>query len=246
MRFFLLSCILACYDAEALLFTSPSPHLGRVVTRPGADLATSNPLFSVRTEHSDDMPETVEDKVVATFLWSTGLPHAKLVDKVFLESDTNEDGKIDFAETYELILQLYLRLNRRAPIPPPGKQSIRLIFDDCDVDQSGFIERKEFGRLVRILMRRAFWRMASHQSVTLLGAPLLTEYLIRVFRHKRWLFKTVKKHAPASVKSLVTSPTFWRTMMLLFLVNCLGNLVLGLVNKLIDYSRNVESEETDT
>lgn len=90
-------------------------------------------------------------------------------------------------------------------------------------------------------MRRAMWRLLSHKSVSLVGAPLLAEYsIVRLFHHYKWDFEVASRIVPVRALPVVTSSmSFWRTVLLIAFVKSLGNLVLGVVNRMLDYSRYV-------
>ena len=106
----------------------------------------------------------------------------KFVDRLFDETDTNNDGTISFDEAYVGFLLLYIQLNRQAPIPPPSRKTALLLFLQADIDNSNVLNRDQYRLLLQKMVRRAFFRLSSHKLVTWVGAPLLAEgaYLNRV------------------------------------------------------------------
>lgn len=226
----------------------PWPHKVAVPTsdNPSANFSRRKFALFAALNASDKGGERLSftDRLVAFFLWRPAQPLSKVVDRVFANADSNNDGRVDLSETYELVLKMYVKINQAAPIPPPNKEVIKVVFEYSDVNDDGTIDRKEFVGLMRILMSRALWRLISFKSVSLVGAPLLTEYLVRLFRRKRWLFEFVQSTAPPFLQDIITSSAFWRTLVLVFLINTLGGMILGLVNWLLDYSKYVNDTVT--
>ena len=99
----------------------------------------------------------------------------KFVDRLFDETDTNNDGTISFDEAYVGFLLLYIQLNRQAPIPPPSRNTALLLFLQADIDNSNVLNRDQYRLLLQKMVRRAFFRLSSHKLVTWVGAPLLAE-----------------------------------------------------------------------
>jgi len=56
----------------------------------------------------------------------------KHLDRVFEEADENNDGWNSFEEVYVRVLLFYIRLNQKAPIPPPSKQRVKTLYQQAD------------------------------------------------------------------------------------------------------------------
>ena len=142
---------------------------------------------------------------------------------------------MDIAETYEMVLKLYLKLNRQAPIPPPSRATVLAFFRESDVDGNRRISRDEFGRLARIIGRRAIFRLVAHKMVTLIGAPLLAEYTLRrLLIGRPHLHAWAARVVPERYLGTLTSVTLWRTVLIVLFVASMGNIALGIVDFLLD------------
>jgi len=168
------------------------------------------------------------------------------VDKVFDRADTNKDGTIDLAETYEMVLQIYVKLNRQAPIPPPPRHKVYELFQASDIDKNNRISRDEFSKLARTLGRRAITRLLAHKLVTLIGAPILAEFTLRQFMGRAWLHKLAARVIPEPFLSTVTSVSFCRTILIILFVASLGNIVLGVVNFVLDFQIGTSTSAAKT
>lgn len=144
-------------------------------------------------------------------------------------------------ETYALVLRMYIFLNRKAPIKPPSREKVREFFEITDADNSGAIDREEFNTLIAILIRRASIRLLSHKTVSLLGAPVLEEVVVRLFLRHKWGFLTAQKVLPAKLFSVASSVTFWRTLLLIVFVKTLGNIAVGVATWCLDYANRSSS-----
>jgi len=165
----------------------------------------------------------------------------KFVDKLFLETDANKDGSISFDEAYVGCLLLYVHLNRQAPIPPPSREKAFVLFLQADKDKSNVLNREQYGMILRKIVRRAFLRLSTHKVVTWVGAPLLTEVIVRSLVSRKEGFERVMRFVVPSnwqetVIPIATSRAFHRALWMVILVTMLGNVCLGCVNFLLDLS----------
>jgi len=172
----------------------------------------------------------------------------KFVDKLFDNADTNHDGTVDLTETYEMVLQMYVKLNRSAPIPPPTREKVYRIFRASDTDRNDRISREEFTSLAKTLGRRAMTRLVAHKVVTLIGAPLLTTEIVQILRTQPFVEKRLHKYAafliPDRLEAELMSASFVRTALIILFVATLGNITIGIVNFLLDLSMSDEDKET--
>ena len=140
----------------------------------------------------------------------TGRSFETAANKIFDAADSNEDGSIDSEETYELVLKLYCQVNRRAPIKPPTKEAVNVLFSQVDVDANGGLTRQEFGRFCRLLIGRAAVRIAGFNVVRFGVAPL----------------------AAAAIASNYALLPIVRTLLSVVFIAFLGNLALAAVDSI--------------
>lgn len=167
----------------------------------------------------------------------------RFVDNLFHETDTNEDGMVSFNEAYVGCLLLYVQLNRRAPIPPPNREKfLRIFLQAADKNRSNelnLLDKEEYRHVLRKTVGRAILRLTSHKLVTLIGAPLLTEIIVRSIAKNMDGFEAIMRYTlPAkfhdAVIPTVTSTSFLRGFWMLVLVTTLGNACLAAVTMLLD------------
>jgi hypothetical protein len=170
----------------------------------------------------------------------------RFLQKLYDESDINHDGSISFDESYELMLKLYIKINRQAPIPPPTRATAFKLYRRADKDRNNSLSRDEFTLLANNLFERALSRLVAHKTVTLIGAPVLAEFLMRKLSGQEWLPQLAEMIVPMrfheNVLPTLTSATFGRMVLLVLLVSALGNVVLGMVNWM--WGMSLPSEET--
>ena len=169
----------------------------------------------------------------------------RFVDKLFDETDTNNDGTVSFEEAYVGCLLLYVQLNRQAPIPPPSRKKFLRIFlqaaDKNKSNKSNALDKEEYGDILKKIVGRAFLRLTSHKIATLIGAPLLAEMIVRGLASRKDGFEALLRYiVPINFQEAViptlTSRAFHRGLWIVILVNTLGNIFLGSVTLLLDMS----------
>lgn len=158
------------------------------------------------------------------------------IEDTFDKADTNGNGRISASETYDLVLQIYLKINRQAPINPPSREKAALIFDNADKDQNGDIDRAEFKRLMAILLSRASTRLVAHKFFTLVGAPFLAWELTGFLSDKVGLLNWVATKLIAEQQYLetVTNEGFWQTVFTVLFVSTLGDTILTKTSSIYD------------
>lgn len=171
----------------------------------------------------------------------------RIFDKVFNDADLNKDGTVNFNEVYELVLQVYIKLNRSAPIPPPSREIVMKIYRKSDKNSDNRLTREEFKSLANTFTGRVLTRLTGYKLVTLVGAPLLAEYMIRNLTGNEWLESLPAMIIPTQyeekVLPVVTSKAFWRTVLMVLFVATLGNIVLSIVDLILEITLRDDGEE---
>ncbi|VEU40582.1 unnamed protein product [Pseudo-nitzschia multistriata] len=169
----------------------------------------------------------------------------RFVDKLFQETDANNDGQISFEEAYIGCLMLYVQLNQSAPIPPPDRKKFRRIFSQAAAEGNKWNNKKnaldleQYENMLKKLVARAVLRLTSHKIVTIAGAPLLAEMIVRsLAKRKKGFEELLRSIIPlqfqdATIPTL-TSKAFHRGLWMVILVTTLGNIVLATVTQLLD------------
>jgi Ca2+-binding EF-hand superfamily protein len=213
----------------AILYIWALFFLTTVSASPRNSLAVTNPVKSAVLAAKNAITgslSSLEGKIDGRF--------RRLIGKTFDDGDINKDGKISLNECNDLVLRLYIHINRQAPIPPPSRSTVRRLFQAHDDSGNGRISRDEFTDLARMLGRRALVRLVAHTMVTLVCAPLLAECVVRELRDKLWLPKVAKFVVPqrleAKILPIVTSQSFCLSALTVSFVSTLGNMVTGTVN----------------
>ena len=73
----------------------------------------------------------------------------------------------------------YIELNRKAPIPPPSKQRVKLLYDSADWSHNKRLDSDEFQALASTLAARGYTRLLAHKIVTIVVAPLVANYAVQ-------------------------------------------------------------------
>ena len=170
----------------------------------------------------------------------------RVVQNIFDDADTNNDGSISFGECYELVLKLYIKINRQAPIPPPTRKTVLQLYQQNDTNRNKRLSRNEFTALAQVLVGRAATRLAAHKFVTLVCAPLLAELLVRQLTGRKWLPELaiwiVPDRYELKVLPIITSKAVMRTVIMIGLMRTLGNFIIGTVNWILDMYTLMEEE----
>jgi hypothetical protein len=169
----------------------------------------------------------------------------EFIDQTFDDADTNKNGLISVSEAYALVLHIYLKINRKAPIPPPSRSKVEDLFNNADMDKNGQLKRDEFKRLMLILVSRASTRLLSYKLLTTVLAPLLASQIVHFLSGNVGALegaanqlvseKYLKIFMSDSVwlEGLVNEPLVL-TVVTAFLVSKLGDKVLGASSSMVD------------
>jgi Ca2+-binding EF-hand superfamily protein len=165
----------------------------------------------------------------------------RFVDRMFRKMDIDHDGTISFQEAYEGILKFYIKLNQQAPIPPPSREKVQMLYRQADKTNNDELNREEFRRLLKRAVRRAVVRLAAHKVVTIVGAPAVAEWIVRNLAFRIDTLERATRYVVPlrfhdKVIPVITSRSFHRTLWIAILVATLGNLCLKTVNFLLDLS----------
>lgn len=157
--------------------------------------------------------------------------------QLFEDADINGDGFVSIPEAYEFVLQMYISLNRHAPVMPPSRDKVAELFLDFDSNrQDRGLNQSEFIQLVQHFSQRAVSTVAASRWVTVVGAPLLTEGVLRVMMllHEKSSTMATMKMIQTILPQFVTSITFLRSILLVFFATTLADIVLATVNWILD------------
>ena len=170
----------------------------------------------------------------------------QIIDETFDDSDTNKNGLISVNEAYDIVLQIYVKINRQAPISPPTRSKVEDLFNNADMDKNGQIKRDEFKQLMCILASRASTRLLSHKFLTIVAAPLLALQTVHFLSGKIDVLKGVANQlVPDNYLETVTSEAFWETALTVLFVTTLGDTVLGASSAIYDRLIDKKSDDAD-
>ena len=167
---------------------------------------------------------------------TTTTRYERFIERIYNNADSNHDGSISAQEVYDLVLRLYIYVNRQAPIDPPTRDAVHRLFQISDTNRNRRISRDEFTQLARLLGNRAFSRILTCKLISLLVAPCLATLLVRQLSQQAWLPELAATIFPDSVLPTLTSIELWRTVWIVVLVATLGKSVMQLVNAWLDSS----------
>jgi len=162
---------------------------------------------------------------------------AKKLAKIWDEADTDHDGTLSPDEVYELVLKFYIKVNRQAPINPPTRDRVMLLFAQADVSQTGRLDYSEFVRLIRTMYARASSRVLVHKVIQMIFAPLMAISLIHFVQTseqtQEWIQPvkaTVSEYMPKLIMQFLLMEKLWATLCTVFFVQKLGGLALSFVD----------------
>jgi hypothetical protein len=176
----------------------------------------------------------------------------RIVQTIFDDADANKDGRISFDECYELVLKLYINLNRQGSDSATNSWTRfssylpRMMW----ITTTKF-PRHEFQSLSQILVGQAATRLVAHKVVTLLCAPLLAEWVVRHLQHQ----SMVAFSGPVVGTGSNRTPSIachhfqglrGRTVVIIAFVATLGNIIIDMVNRIVDLYTLKENKISST
>lgn len=174
-----------------------------------------------------------------SLLWDRPQSWDRQLTQVYHDADLNRDGSITFDECYERLLRFYIKLNQQAPIPPPDRAAVRQLYQRADWNHNRRLNLEEFKQLAVVLIERAYVRLLVHKLVTILIGPFLATTLVHELATRTTLqplrttvatFLKEQTVLPGALAATLQSPHFWKTVVLIFTVSHLGNMVLHVAN----------------
>ena len=150
----------------------------------------------------------------------------KYTDELFDKLDENSDGVLSFDEVYEIMLLVSIKVNRQAPIPPPTKETARILFKMSDLDKSGKLTKDELKKIVLLSMPRTTARLVSHKILSLAVAPMLALKTVAALDGNVWFEELGKKWVPEEFHHIVLTKDFWKLALTVAFVSVLGSLVI--------------------
>ena len=152
----------------------------------------------------------------------------KYIDGVFYKADVNH-------EVYELVLLIYITLNRQAPISPPSRAKIIELFTKFDTKKDGRLNSDECKQFALIGVSRASAKVLSHKLLTFMVAPMLAWKLVKVFPRKEQLGQISKVWLPEKYLNTVLSESFWNMGLTILFVSTLGDFAIHISDYLFDF-----------
>ncbi|EOD27870.1 hypothetical protein EMIHUDRAFT_434920 [Emiliania huxleyi CCMP1516] len=140
-------------NRQSSAFSPPSRGLGRAskVPPPKSPHGGEAAIFSRSVSRGGEIAANAAESAGCN-----NIPGLKgMINDIFDAADTNKDGRVDIDESYVLILKLYIKVNRQAPVNPPSREVSEVLFRAADNDGSGRLNKEEFLELATTLLGRA-------------------------------------------------------------------------------------------
>ena len=168
-----------------------------------------------------------------------------LLHKAFDAADSNQDGKVDANEIYALVLQVYVKLNRQAPVDPPTREQVMVLYKRADKDRSGKLSKEEFEGLVGDLTARAATRIGLYLALTYVLGPLLAAYIVGTLGGKAPLLALGKRIVPLQLQKLVLTEAFFVSFLSVVFIASLSKVVIRFVDAVADLVRDTRPQPGD-
>jgi hypothetical protein len=185
-----------------------------------------------------------------------------LIDNAFDAIDTDHVGHVDEKQLYSGLLLIHLKLGMvagPAACRPLPRERSKAIFDAFDIDEHGYLNREEFGKIMVLMFSNVLFRVVLQWSMTILIVPVVAkEVLDRLscvyrttmrlekqvwvlglpFRMMAWVFGRCFALLPASVMEFLQATNdlthvvpgrIWNALPLTVLSTLLGLLIVPLL-----------------
>lgn len=159
--------------------------------------------------------------------WGTRKRIETYIHRLFNEADSNKDGTVSLDEVYTLVLKLYVKLNRNAPVEPPSEQTVLTLFGKADQNKNNRLDNDEFLQLMLVIYGRAAVRVAIHKALRLFVAPLLAMQSAAYVTNSP-VTTFIADWVPDRLGGMLRSEKFWTTSLVVFFMSTLGNILMGL------------------
>jgi len=249
-------------NRQSSAFSPPSRGLGRAskVPPPKSPHGGEAAIFSRSVSRGGEIAANAAESAGCN-----NIPGLKgMINDIFDAADTNKDGRVDIDESYVLILKLYIKVNRQAPVNPPSREVSEVLFRAADNDGSGRLNKEEFLELATTLLGRAGLRVAAYKAITLLAAPFLGAYLAAMACRSYaaapgggggprplWaasvdgLLAGLGSVLPDSAEAAVFSEDFLRTLLMIGFIATLGKTTLAAFDSLLNFFARREADESE-
>lgn len=249
-------------NRQSSAFSPPSRGLGRgsKVPPPKSPYGGEAAIFSRSVSRGGEIAANAAESAGCN-----SIPGLKgMIDDIFDAADSNKDGRVDIDESYVLILKLYIKVNRQAPVNPPSREVSEVLFRAADNDGSGRLNKEEFLELATTLLGRAGLRVAAYKAITLLAAPFLGAYLAATACRSYaaapgggggprplWaasvdgLLAGLGSVLPDSAEAAVFSEDFLRTLLMIAFIATLGKTTLAAFDSLLNFFARREADESE-
>lgn len=133
----------------------------------------------------DRVRELKKKKKVSGSYWTRTKSFQKLCHWAFHTCDTSQTNHLSKDELYSGLLLVYINIARYAgpaACYPPSREVVDTLFDACDVDNSGSIEKDEFVSIMVILSSQLTSRIVTYYVFLILLLPYFVDGCMDLFR----------------------------------------------------------------
>jgi len=130
--------------------------------------------------------------------------------EAFNEVDLDGNGTVNVDEIYLMVLKLYLKLAAFTSIASgtvPTKEQVQKLFEECDQDKNGKLDRTEFLAIAVVLCEGMALRISVQIIVKNLLCPLLAISLVRNLRTIKptWMTGIIDDYIEDIMKILISA-----------------------------------------
>lgn len=178
--------------------------------------------------------------------WISSHKSTTFLDKLFDSADLDHDGQLSVNELYEMVLKLYIKINRQAPVPPPTKETVARIFAREDKDHSDGLDREQFRHFMLIISERAATRVSAVMVSQLAVAPLLAIHVVGVVGTDEWWTTRLVEMVPKRFRQgAMLDAKFWTTVLTVVFFATIGEVVLALTDVVLNLIGGVNQKDEE-